>query len=191
MIAAKRTGGSSSEGQTLDVQHNWVKFSIAQLCSICLILSLSLACQQPETKSTANDTAAKAPPITKIIAPDTTVLDGGWYLQPVLASDTASGKRASLRIDLKKGRFTGNTGCNSMNGKFWYSATDSSLSFSDKLVSTRMACPGYNEKAFIRNLLLTTHYRLKNGVLTLLAEDNTELSRWERKPSTPANTGKA
>jgi heat shock protein HslJ len=162
------------------------------MIAACLILSLSLACQQPETKSTARDTAATASSAAKTpVAPDTTVLDGGWYLQPVLASDTASGKRASLQIDLKKGRFTGNTGCNGMNGKFWYSATDSSLSFSDKLVSTRMACPGYNEKAFIKNLLLTTHYRLKNGILTLLAEDNTELSRWERKPSTPANTGKA
>lgn len=161
------------------------------MIAACLILFLSLACQQPETKNIARDTAATAHPMTKTMAPDTTVLDGGWYLQPVLASDTASGKRASLQIDLKKGHFTGNTGCNSMNGKFWYSATDSSLSFSDKLVSTRMACPGYNEKAFLKNLLLTTHYRLKNGVLTLLAEDNTELSRWERKPSAPANTGKA
>jgi len=158
----------------------------------CLILLL-LACQQPDTKNTAQDTAATASSATKVApaAPDTTALDGNWYLQPVLPSDTASGKRASLRIDLKKGTFTGNTGCNNMNGKFWYSATDSSLSFSDKLITTKMACIGYNEKAFLKNLLLTTHYRLKNGVLTLLAENNTELSRWERKPSTPANTGKA
>lgn len=162
------------------------------MIAACLILLLSLACQQPEPKNTAKDTAATALSATKVPkVPDTTVLDGPWYLQPVLASDTATGKRASLRIDLKKGSFTGNTGCNSMNGKFWYSATDSSLSFSDKLITTKMACPGYNEKAFLKSLLLTTHYRLRNGVLTLLAEDNTELSRWERKPSAPANTGKA
>ena len=78
-----------------------------------------------------------------------------------------------------------------MNGKYYFSIVDSSLSFSDKLVTTKMACTGYNEKAFLKNLLLTTHFKLKSGVLILLAEDNTELSRWERKPSTPANTGKA
>jgi heat shock protein HslJ len=78
-----------------------------------------------------------------------------------------------------------------MNGKFRFSANDSSLSFSDKIVTTRMACTGYNEKAFIKSLLLTTHYRLRNGVLTFLAEDNSELSRWARKPATLARSEKA
>lgn len=157
-------------------------------------LTLLLACQQPDTQNTtpAKDTAAAALSSTHTpAAPDTTVLDGPWYLQPVLASDTASGKRATIQFDLKKSHFAGNTGCNNMSGKFWYSATDSSLSFSDKLITTKMACPGYNEKAFLKSLLLTTHYKLRKGVLTLLAEDNTELSRWERKPTAPPTTGKA
>jgi heat shock protein HslJ len=159
---------------------------------IAACLTFLLACQQPDTKQTQKDTAAAALSTTRVQkAPDSTVLNGPWYLQPVLASDTASGKRATLQLDLKKSRFTGNTGCNNMSGKFWYSAKDSSISFSEKLITTKMACPGYNEKAFLRSLLLTTHYKLNNGVLTLLAEDNTELSRWERKPSAPANTGKA
>jgi len=155
-------------------------------------LSLLLACQQPDTKTTTASkdttaaTAARAPQV-----PDSTVLDGLWYLQPVLASDTASGKRATLQFDLKKARFAGNTGCNNMSGKFWYSANDSSLTISEKLITTKMACPGYNEKAFLKSLLLTTHYHLRNGILTLLAEDNTELSRWERKPSAAVTTGKA
>ncbi|MDO6433411.1 META domain-containing protein [Flavitalea sp. BT771] len=160
---------------------------------IAACLTLLLACQQPDTKNTTKDSATaaalSAPKVTQ--APDTTVLDGPWFLQPVLPSDTAAGKRATLRLDLKKGRFAGNTGCNNMSGKFWYSATDSSLTFSDKLVTTKMACTGFNEKAFLKNLLLTTHYKLRNGVLTFLAEDKTELSRWERKPSAPANTSKA
>ena len=156
-------------------------------------LTLLLACQQPESKNTAKDSAATAALSAAKVkqAPDTTVLSGSWFLQPVLPSDTATGKRANLQLDLKKSRFTGNTGCNNMNGKFWYSTTDSSLTFSEKLVTTKMACTGFNEKAFLKSLLLTTHYKLRNGVLTFLAEDNTELSRWERKPSTPATSGKA
>jgi heat shock protein HslJ len=159
---------------------------------IAACLTFLLACQQPDTKNTKKDTADAALSTTRVQkAPDSTVLNGPWYLQPVLASDTASGKRATLQFDLKKSRFTGNTGCNNMSGKFWYSATDSSISFSEKMITTRMACPGYNEKAFLKSLQLTTHYKLNNGILTLLAEDNTELSHWERKPSKPANTGKA
>jgi len=161
----------------------------------CLAL---FACQQPQGKntstpkdSTTKDSAAMAAIPKRPVILDSTVLDGSWYLQPVLASDTASGKRATIEFNVKKARFSGNTGCNSMNGKYYFSIVDSSMSFSDKLVTTKMACTGYNEKAFLKNLLLTTHFKMKNGVLILLAEDNTELSRWERKPTAPPNTGKA
>jgi len=161
----------------------------------CLVL---FACQQPQAKNTSipKDTVAKdsttmaAIPKRPIIL-DSTVLDGTWYLQPVLASDTATGKRATIEFNVKKAHFAGNTGCNNMNGKYYFSIVDSSLSFNDKLVTTKMACIGYNEKAFLKNLLLTTHFKMRGGVLILLADDNTELSRWERKPTTPPNTGKA
>jgi heat shock protein HslJ len=95
-----------------------------------------------------------------------------------------------MRLDLVKRHFSGNTGCNNMHGGFWYSSHDSSLSFSDKIITTKMACQGYNEASFVKSLLQANHYRLKEGVLTLLAEDNSELSRWERKPAAPAKTEK-
>jgi heat shock protein HslJ len=122
---------------------------------------------------------------------DTTSLGGSWYLQPVLAADTAAGRTPTLQLDLAKSRFSGNTGCNTMHGQFWFSKTDSSLSFSDKITMTRMACPGYNEPAFMKSLKSTTHYRLRNGVLTLLTEERTELSHWMRKPANPPKALKA
>ncbi len=154
--------------------------------SVCLAV---LACQSPSGTPSAHKgdsiipaaTVAKAPP-------DTTTLGGNWYLQPVLAADTATGKTPILQFDLTKSRFTGNTGCNTMRGQFWSSKTDSSLSFSDKIIQTRMACPGYNEPAFMKSLKSASHYRLRNGILTLLSDNNTELSRWMRKP---ANAPKA
>ena len=117
-------------------------------------------------------------------------LNGTWYLQPVLASDTAAGKIPVLRFDLAKSRFSGNTGCNSMGGEFWYSEHDSSLSFNDKLVTTKMACPGYNEGAFLKSLKNTNHYRLHNGMLTLMS-DGTELSHWVRKETAAARVNRA
>ena len=160
---------------------------------IAASLSLMIACQEPAANK--NTTMSPAPggdtaaakaiaANTPVAKPDSTVLEGEWFLQPALPSDTAAGKTPTLKMDLKKSHFTGNTGCNNMNGKFWFSATDSSLSFSEKLVTTKMLCTGYNEKAFIKSLLLTSHYRMHDGVLTFLADDNSELSHWAKKPAT-------
>jgi len=46
-----------------------------------------------------------------------------------------------------------------------------------------MACPGYNEKAFLDNLLKTNRYRIKNGVLQLMY-NTTILSNWVRHADT-------
>jgi heat shock protein HslJ len=149
------------------------------IAAACLLLA---ACQSPTGKqnSATRDTVAATASV--MTSPDTTTLGGIWYLQPVLPSDTAAGKTPSLDLNLTKSRFTGNTGCNSMNGEFWFSKTDSSLSFSEKIAASKMACPGYNERAFIKSLLSAGRYRLRDGVLTLLSDDNTELSHWVRKP---------
>jgi len=109
---------------------------------------------------------------------DTTKLDGMWFLQPVLVSDTATGKIPRLLLNLATKQFTGNTGCNNMSGTFDY--TDSSLQFNQRIITTKMACTGYNEKAFLDNLLRTNSYRLQDGMLILMF-NQTELSRWTRK----------
>ena len=158
---------------------------------ISACLCMLLACQEPASNHPApvtDTTAAMAKHTPQI--PDTTTLGGGWFLQPALASDAATGKTPSLRLDLGKKRFSGNTGCNNMSGKFWYSDKDSSLSFSDKIITTKMACPGYNEPSFLKSLQHANRYRLREGMLILLAEDNSELSRWGRKPSSSVKSEK-
>jgi heat shock protein HslJ len=157
-------------------------------------LGFLLACQGPatdHTRSAMNGAVSPANTMAATTAPDTTVLEGKWYLMPLLPSDTAAGKTPVLELDLKKSHFSGNTGCNSMNGQFWFSSHDSSLSFSDKFVTTKMACPGYNERSFIKSLLNTAYYHLRNGVLILTSDENAELSRWIRKPSAPPKALKA
>ncbi|HTI12000.1 MAG TPA: META domain-containing protein [Puia sp.] len=158
---------------------------------ISACLCTLLACQEPASHhpGPATDTPVASIARTPKI-PDTTSLGGAWYLQPVLSSDAATGKTPSLRLDLVKKHFSGNTGCNNMSGGFWYSSNDSSLTFSDKIITTKMACPGYNEQSFLKSLLHANHYRLRDGILTLLAEDNTELSHWGRKPSTSPKSEK-
>jgi heat shock protein HslJ len=151
------------------------------------VLLFMLACQSPDTmppQQAAPATAAATAPQPK----DTTTLDGTWYLLPVLPSDTATGKIPWLTLNLAGSRFTGNTGCNSMHGKFWFSKSDSSLSFGDKFAISKKACQGYNEPAFLKSLGNTTHYKLRDGILTLIGDGRSELSRWMRQPPTPAKS---
>ena len=151
---------------------------------IAALALAAAACQTPSSgpaqPAKTYDTMAT---VARIVAPpDTTTLGGMWYLQPILPSDTATGKIPTLDLNLDKSRFSGNTGCNKMHGEFWFSKKDSSLSFSDRMSITKMSCPGYNEPAFIKSLRTAGRYRLRNGVLTLLSDDNTELSHWVRRP---------
>ena len=168
-----------------------MKFLAISVLFLLAVVVFLAACQSPLTHPEKQPSDSVIASAAKPVAPDTSSLGGSWYLQPVLPSDTAAGKTPSLVLDLAKSRFSGNTGCNTMRGAFYFSKTDSSLTFSDKITTTKMACPGYNEPAFMKSLRSTSHYRLRNGMLTLLSEDNTELSRWMRKPATVSKTLKA
>ena len=129
----------------------------------------------PAIQKLLSDTTA----LTRSASRDTFSINGAWFLQPVLASDTATGNIPTLIFNLDKSSFSGNTGCNNMNGSF--QKTDTSLIFNEKIITTRMACPGYNEDAFIKSLIRTNKFKFDNGVLVLLFE-STELSRWTRRP---------
>lgn len=106
-------------------------------------------------------------------------LNGQWYLQPILPSDTASGQIPTLRFNLKNKTFSGNTGCNTISGSF--ALTDSSLQFNDNVKLSKKICTGYNEAAFLKNLFMANRYSIGDSVMTLWF-DRTQLSRWTRKP---------
>jgi heat shock protein HslJ len=150
---------------------------------VLLLAVYALACDTaPNNKLPAVDSAAPAPADTTRITDnskvkDTTRLGGVWFLQPVLASDTATGKVPRIEFNLDSKRFSGNTGCNNMSGTFVY--TDSTLTLNQPVL-TKMNCVGYNERAFLESLLRANHYRFDNGMLVLLF-NQTELSRWTRK----------
>lgn len=109
---------------------------------------------------------------------DSSQLSGDWWLLPVLPSDTVTGHLPKIHFDLAKQKFNGFTGCNQMSGSFRILADG--ISFDKNITTTRMACEGYNEKDFIANLLRTTRYELKNGILVFLI-DKTPVSKWVRK----------
>lgn len=108
-------------------------------------------------------------------------LAGRWQLQPVLASDTSSGKIPVLNFNLKTGQVSGNTGCNTFSGSFILK--NNYLSFDKNILSTRFACQGYNEQVFLDNLLKINRYEIKQGVLQLMY-NSTILSNWSRHADT-------
>jgi heat shock protein HslJ len=146
-------------------------------------LLFALACQSQGNSNSGREadsnTSASAAIITPD-APDTTTLGGRWYLQPVLPSDTATGKIPWLDLNLALSSFSGNTGCNSMHGKFYFSKADNSLAFSDKIAISKMACPGFNELAFLKSLRNTARFKLRRDTLIFTGDDHSELSRWIR-----------
>lgn len=151
--------------------------------TIALLATYFLSCNGSEQAAgnDESDTAAnRAPAPTDT---DTTTLTGTWYLIPVLPSDTGARNTPTLIFDLAGKTFSGHTGCNSMNGRFEY--TDSTLSFDERIMMTKMACIGYNEQVFVDNLLRTERFRFQDGILILMTGE-TELSRWSRTPAKPS-----
>lgn len=117
----------------------------------------------------------------------TAALQGKWYLQAVMASDTATGKVPEIIFDVDPGHFSGNTGCNSMRGNV--RVTDSTITFDGQIVTTKMRCVGYNESAFLKNLVRSNGYKIQNGML-ILTIDGTEISRWSREIIKPKKSFK-
>lgn len=110
-------------------------------------------------------------------------MSGKWQLIPASDSDTAGGHIAEIQIDVKESKFSGNTGCNRMSGTF-FAEDSASIHFSEKMITTRMFCSGYNESAFLQNLLRVNNYKFRKGMLIFSVGD-IEVLRWKRKPTPP------
>jgi heat shock protein HslJ len=110
-------------------------------------------------------------------------IQGKWYLQAVLSSDTATGRIPEISFDISGGHFTGNTGCNTMRGDFRIS--DSTLTIGEQVITTKKMCVGYNEAAFLKNLIRVNGFKIQNGMLILTVDGN-EVSKWSRKIIKPA-----
>jgi heat shock protein HslJ len=105
------------------------------------------------------------------------LLAGKWYLQRDFTNDSANLRIPEIKFDIMQNRFSGSTGCNQMSGSFM--VNEKTLHISDKMIITRMFCPGYYEMNFLKNLLRTDGYHFENGLL-ILTSGNSIISRWSR-----------
>jgi heat shock protein HslJ len=92
-------------------------------------------------------------------------LNGSWQLQMLFASDNKWTADPYIDLDLKEKTFTVNSGCNSISGRF--TTSESYIAFDKNIVSTKMACAGNTEKAFLAALLKINKYTITNNELEL------------------------
>lgn len=96
-------------------------------------------------------------------------LNGSWQLQLLFASDNTWPGAPFIDINMADKTFSGNSGCNSISGKFTIS--DSYFGFDKNIVSTKMACldqnSNRNEKTFLSALLKINKYILNKDELEL------------------------
>lgn len=146
-----------------------------QIAFFLIFLLAAEACHtgNSQTSEDSTNTQQNISATPSLPVADTTKLSGRWNLIPAMASDTAAGKLPYLVFDTI--RISGNTGCNNFSGGYLQSG--SGLRFDSNMISTRMACPGYDEATFIKNLLQTTGFDKKGDTL-VLKEDVTPISYW-------------
>ena len=92
-------------------------------------------------------------------------LNGNWQLQTLFSSDNNWTKQPYLNINLNDKTFSGNSGCNSIRGKF--TIADNYIGFDKNIASTKMACQGSYEKTFLDALLKINRYTISKDELEL------------------------
>ncbi len=110
--------------------------------------------------------------------PNISALAGKWYLKNDHHADSSNSRVPEIDFDVMQYHFSGSTGCNRMSGSF--TATETELHISDKMITTRMYCSGYDEMGFLKGLLKTDGYHFKNSLLIMTSGDSL-IATWTRK----------
>ena len=144
--------------------------------AFCILLLAALGCnvaKNEEQPTVINEPIIAIPTSYEWQTGDTP--DGRWKLIPALPSDTATGRVPFLNFVMDSKRVTGNNGCNNISGTF--NIDKNSLTFNNDFISNKMACPGYDEVTFQKNLLRTNSFEI-NGDTLVLKVNQTPLSYW-------------
>lgn len=120
-----------------------------------------------ETKNpvTQNNTSASANSI-----------NGKWTLIEIdgIKTDSSSYTKGLPFLEIREAdnKFTGSTGCNSINGAS--TINGNYITFS-KYITTRMSCPGDGESNFINALLKIDSYKIEGNNLMMISKGKTVL----------------
>ncbi len=112
---------------------------------------------------------------------DSRKLNGNWQLEMLFSSDNHWSKPPFINIRANDKAFSGNTGCNSISGKF--SANGNYFGIDKNIISTKMACAdakgNRDEKIFLSALLKINRFTLTKDELEL-GQDEITLMKFRR-----------
>ncbi len=124
------------------------------------------------------------PPVTSESLPDTVfenkpgnplhALDTSWELRSQFGTQLNVKNVPVLIINSSQKTFGGSTGCNRMSGTF--TIDGAKIKFNEEIITTKMACDGYNENGFINTLLKVNAYKVQDSILELSQNDIVLLS---------------
>ena len=101
-------------------------------------------------------------------------LDGSWQLEYIAGQHQPidslfRGQKPVLSFNTATGQVSGNTGCNSLTGKFTH--TVGNINFVQPFALTRMSCEGVGENTFLEALKSVNRYSVNKKNLTLIVDD--------------------
>jgi heat shock protein HslJ len=106
-------------------------------------------------------------------------LAGNWELS-LFPNDTKSfeeifsQRRPGLQFETSANKVTGTTGCNRLSGS--YTVNGDEFRFGNNIITTKMACPGYEESYFMDALNRVNRYELSGTALRLMQGNNLVMS---------------
>ena len=128
--------------------------------NLAILLLFLVACKSTKHITVENKTATETFEAS---------LKGSWKLQFLWGVDSSKLRPGNLEFDTNAGTFSGNTGCNAIGGKFTFKKDV--IVFDKSMITTHMACPGYNDRNFTDLLLKVNKLTINNKTLEL-SQDN-------------------
>jgi heat shock protein HslJ len=142
---------------------------------VILLVSISvLSCKHSKHIKAPVTTSAGKIIVPKDYGAD---LEGNWNVEYVWGIDKTKLKPSTVVMDFKNKTFTANSGCNTVNGTFFFK--DELLIIDKKMDITKLPCKGYNERAFINVLLKINRFNFAGDTLEL-SQDNIVLMLLKR-----------
>ncbi|WP_207497102.1 META domain-containing protein [Aridibaculum aurantiacum] len=143
-------------------------------------------CSTSENNTTSVGAEALDTPTTAInseqrdTARKPSVLSGEWQLTAMPGHASNWNKVPILHLDVDSAAFYGNTGCNTISGRFL--VRGASITFDNEIMTTKMACTGaYKEQVFLDNLLRVNNYSINDTALHLRQLDTVKMI-FKRRP---------
>lgn len=145
--------------------------------NIFLLLSLTIFCSYCKSTKSLNYPSSISAGVKKISANYGADLTGNWALKSLWGIDDSKIGKGSIKIDFENKTFSGNTGCNDINGTF---SIKGDLIIFDKNISiAKNNCPAYIDKKFIEMLMRVNKFNTHEGILEL-SQDNIVLMSYEK-----------